>query len=508
MKTNSIIIVGGGSAGWMTAATLSKLFPKKKITLIESKNYKTVGVGESTLGFIRGWMSLLEIKDEDFLPHTEGTYKLSIRFEDFNKKGESFHYPFGRPYEEDLTAGLNDWYFKKMMDPKTPIKNYAEFLYPAMALVNNNTIGESNEELGNFNLHNDTAFHFDATKFGLWLKDRMCIPNGVEHILDEIETIEQDETGVTSLNNKYKADLFIDCTGFKSLLLDKTLKEPFDSYEDILPNNSAWATKIPYINKEKELVPYTNCKAVENGWIWNIPSWNRIGTGYVYSDKYINDDAALEQFKKHLNIDTSKLTFNKIKMRVGLHKKLFVKNVVAIGLSAGFIEPLESNGLFTVHEFLIQLAKTLQQEKITQLDKDIYNNKCVNIFERFAEFVAVHWYMSKRDDTEYWKNLNNKSLQNHRLSKEDINRVLNSRDYHHYFNDTGLHCIGTGMERFPTDHVSLITENYLTENFNNYLIRKFKGSVLRRDQKIKEWDNIAKRKTKLIDYLKKIHETN
>ena len=144
MTTDKIIIVGGGSAGWMTAATLSKLFPKKKIRLIESKNYKTVGVGESTLGFIRGWMSLWEMKDEDFLPHTEGTYKMSIRFEDFNKKGESFHYPFGVPYEEDLTAGLNDWYFKKMMEPKTPIKNYADFYYPGMSLVNNNTIGENN----------------------------------------------------------------------------------------------------------------------------------------------------------------------------------------------------------------------------------------------------------------------------------------------------------------------------------------------------------------------------
>lgn len=507
MKIDNVIIVGGGSAGWMTAATLIKLFPNKKITLIESENFKTVGVGESTLAFINGWMNLLGIKDKEFLPYTEGTYKMSIRFEDFNKKGESFHYPFGPPYEDDLHAGINDWYFKKMMEPKTPISNYAEFLYPGMALVNNNTIGSNNGELGNFDLERNTAYHFDATKFGQWLKNKMCIPNGVEHILDDIKTVEKDENGIVSLNNKYKADLFIDCTGFKSLLLGKHLKEPFNSYEDLLPNNSAWATKVPYRDKEKELVAYTNCKAVENGWIWNIPSWERIGTGYVYSDKYIDDDAALEQFKKHLNRDTSELTFNKIKMRVGLHRELFVKNVVAIGLSAGFIEPLESNGLFTVHEFLIELVRTLKQENITQLDKDIYNRKCCAEFERFAEFVAAHWYMSKRNDTDYWRDLNNKSIKDKTFGEYDLNRMINSRFHYHYHNDTGLHCIATGMERFPTDEVTLITQNGL-KDLDTFLINNFKRSVLTRDKNVNDWNKIAKKKTKLIDYLKEIHENN
>ena len=142
--------------------------------------------------------------------------------------------------------------------------------------------------------------------------------------------------------------MYIDCTGFKSLLLDKTLKEPFESYADLLPNDSAWATKLNYKNKEKELVSYTNCTAIENGWVWNIPLWSRIGTGYVYSSKFVDDETALKQFKKHLNNED--IEAHNIKMRVGIHNRLWVKNVVAIGLSAGFIEPLESNGLFTVHE--------------------------------------------------------------------------------------------------------------------------------------------------------------
>jgi flavin-dependent dehydrogenase len=507
MKSDNIIIVGGGSAGWMTAATLIKFFPNKKITVIESSNYKTVGVGESTLGFINGWMSLLEIKDEDFLPYTEGTYKLSIRFEDFHKKGSgAFHYPFGFPLEQGLESGMNDWYFKKILEKNTPISNYTDFLFPGMALVNNNTIGENiNRELGNFNLADNSAYHFDATKFGLWLKDKLCIPRGVNHILDDINSVEKNEDGIISLNNKYKADLFIDCTGFKSLLLGENLKEPFNSYTDLLPNNSAWATRIPYVNKEKELVSYTNCKAVENGWIWNIPSWNRIGTGYVYSDKYIDDVNALNQFKKHLSINTDNLEFNKIKMRVGLHERLFVKNVVAIGLSAGFIEPLESNGLFTVHEFLIQLVRTLKRDNITQLDRDIYNCKCTKMFKMFAEFVALHWYMSERDDTEYWRDLNKKSIIDKVFGNFDIHRIINSRDSFNYLNFTGLHCIATGMNRFPADEVSLITGNYMKEDITTWLNDRYRKSIMNRDKMVLEWDKVAKTKTKLIDYLQEIH---
>jgi tryptophan halogenase len=341
----SILIVGGGSAGWMTAATLLKQFPDKKITLIESKNIATVGVGESTIGGVKAWTNWLGIDDKHFLKHTDGSYKLSIKFTDFYKKGEAFHYPFGRPYLEGNRALLNDWWFKKFYYPNTPYSDYVDCHYPQMALVNSNKCfyNENNEIPFRFNM--DTAYHFDATKFGLWLKDHYCLPKGLKHIKEDIISIEQNNEGIVSLNNKYKADLYIDCTGFKSLLLDKTLKEPFDSYTDMLPNNSAWATRIPYADKEEELVGYTNCTAIQNGWVWNIPLWSRIGTGYVYSDKFVSDEDALKEFQKYLG--TKELEFKNIKMRVGLHKRLWVKNVVAIGLSAGFIEPLESNGLFT-----------------------------------------------------------------------------------------------------------------------------------------------------------------
>ena len=452
-----ILIVGGGSAGWMTAATLESQFPQYKISLIESKNISTVGVGESTIAQITEWVKLLKIKDEDFLKHVDGSYKLSIKFTDFYKKGEAFHYPFGSPPIESTRAGTNDWWFKKILYPKTPYSDYADCTYPLqMAYVNHNKFDKNDCTY---------AYHFDAIKFGLWLKNNYC--KKIKHIVEDVVSVEQDENGITSLNNKYKADLYIDCTGFKSLLLGKSLKEPFESYADMLPNDSAWATKIKYKNKEKELLPYTNCTAIENGWVWNIPLWSRIGTGYVYSSKFVDDDTALKEFKKHLGQED--LEFKNIKMRVGIHNRLWVKNVVAVGLSAGFIEPLESNGLFSVHEFLIILIKNLQREKISQWDRDNFNYQCKLLFKNFAEFVGLHYALSHRNDTEYWKHCFNKSWEETLINLKPVacsgfKEAVQKRTYDSKFDDyTGLPCIAAGMHWSPTDKSTLIVKGRFEE---------------------------------------------
>src|SRR5210317_1724619 len=158
MKTNKITIVGGGSAGWMAAATLISQFPNKDITVIESPNIPTVGVGESTLGHINGWLDLLDIKDEDFMPHTDASYKMSIRFEDFYKKGDGgFHYPFGVPYEKECLNGFKTWIMKKVLYPETPFSDYAESMFPQMGLINNNTICKDSDEFPGFQFEQDVA---------------------------------------------------------------------------------------------------------------------------------------------------------------------------------------------------------------------------------------------------------------------------------------------------------------------------------------------------------------
>ena len=507
MKTNKIIIVGGGSAGFMTAATLISQFPNKDITVIESPNIPTVGVGESTLGQINAWLKLLNIKDEDFMPHTDASYKLSIRFEDFYKKGDGgFHYPFGDVIETKKLGLKQLWFLKKHLKPETPITNYANSLYQNMALVNNNVLFKNEKnELDHFDFQQHTAYHFDATKFGLWLRDYYCKPRGVKHILEDVDTIETNEDGIVSLNNKHTADMFIDCTGFKSLLLGKTLKEPFNNYNHLLPNNKAWATRVPYKDKENELVPYTNCTAIENGWVWNIPSWERIGTGYVYSDKYVSDEEALKEFKRHLDkkgSDYSNSQFKNIKMRVGIHNRLFVKNVCAIGLSAGFIEPLESNGLLSVHEFLINLVTVMKrgnEDTISQWDRDNFNIFSKNFFDNFTEFVAMHYALSYRDDTKYWKDVTNKSFIDNRLFDKNMYLTLEAKmDTNNWLrSDSGTHCIGVGLRYFGCDVFKNKPKDPEAANLQ----------IALREKEVNKWNIICKDKPKLLQFLKEnIHK--
>lgn len=519
-NTDTIVIVGGGSAGWMSAATLISMFPNKKITVIESPDIPTVGVGESTLGHIRDWLEIVGIKEEDFIAAVDGSYKLAIKFTNFyDKDSGSFYYPFGIPYLQGAPLGLNSWFLHKYLNPKTPVDDFTDTFFPAMQLIKNNKFSENKDkELGNFRPDTDVAYHFDATKFGAWLRDNFCVPRGVTHVVDTVDMVNKDATGIKDLHLKsgltLSADLFIDCTGFKSMLLGKTLEEPFDSFADVLPNNRAWATRIPYIDKSKELESYTNCTALGHGWVWNIPLWSRIGTGYVYSDKYIDPEIALEEFKAHLKsenmtipskdrIDDS-IEFKDIEFKVGIHRRTWVGNVVAIGLSAGFIEPLESNGLFTVHEFLRYLCKSLQRDKVSQWDKDVYNASTRGVYENFVQFVSLHYALSRREDTKYWKDISEKTYSKNLATLTPslvttFDSILQGKMFNNEYPHTnGPTYIMAGMNYFPVDHT--VVPIWEFRNKDNYPeLNKFIRSLV--EQNTDQWKKAADAAPTLYGYL-------
>lgn len=473
MKTNKIVIVGGGSSGWMTAAALIKAFPNKEITLVESPDIQTIGVGESTFEGIKYFCNFLEIDEKDFLYKTDGSYKLAIEFRDFyNNSEENFYFPFGNPYLEGTRFGLNDWLIKKYLYPNIDYKDFAESYFPVMHLINNNTFDENFDgKFDNYNSKVNSAYHFDAGKFGLWLKESYCIPRGVKLLVGNVSDAFVSDIGIDFLiidNEKIYADLFIDCTGFKSLLLEKYLGEDFTDYSEILPNNKAWATQIEYIDKELELKSVTSCTAIENGWIWNIPLWSRIGTGYVYSDRFISSEDALAEFKRYLSSGKYELprtkeyldsiTYKEINIKTGIHKNSFVKNVVAIGLSAAFIEPLESNGLYTVHQFLFQLIRTLLREEITQWDRDSYNITVKDLFDDLAEFVSMHYSLSIRNDTEYWKNVSSRKYfgKIRDNKKSGFNQMVENKTKFFYSPTSGgFTWISAGMNYPMLDSVSI-----------------------------------------------------
>jgi tryptophan halogenase len=534
---NTITIVGGGSAGWMTATTLLNQFPDKKITLVESPNIPNIGVGESTVAggqsgwsAIVPWLKWVDISGLEFMSQTDAIFKLSIAFENWYRKDSgTFHFPFGTPI---LIPEIGyDWHLKKTCYPETPVSDFAESLFPTMALVNQNkspftknfTPFSDKAELeqdklnNEVKLHSDYSLQFDATKFGIWLRDNYCKAkyfNNFTHILAEVEEIPLNDNGIEHLildnGQKLEADLFIDCTGFKSLLLTKTFNVPFISIEKFIPNNFAWATKIPYKDPETQIVNYTKCTAIENGWIWEIPLWSRMGSGYVFSDKFISSEEALREFKRGLikkgyeNVED--LEYQLIPMRCGVQSNLWVKNACAIGLSAGFIEPLQSTGLSSIIQFIYNLTITLSRGHISEWDRREFTTICHRSFYDCASVVSLSYALSHRDDTEYWRDIQNKDYPADLFSQEagGITAFLHNmhfqKNHNHYFdpNNQGLHCMSAGMNWNPVD-IHLI-------KYNMGSIEKIKEStklhIQLMEERKKKWNEEIKYFPSPYQYLK------
>lgn len=478
---NRIIICGGGSAGWMSAAVLSNQFPDMEIALIESPDIPTVGVGESTLGTINSFLNMLNLKDEDWMKECQATYKYGIKFTDFYKKGEAFYYPFGIKDTQNTQQGLTDWYVKKALNPQTPTNDFYESFYSVMPLIYNSKVYDNEDgQLPGFSFDQDVAYHMDATAFGIFLRDKICIPNGVVHITANIEEVFKDDEGYVDgikLDNgdTLGADLYLDCTGFKSMLLGQTMDVPYDSFRDVLPNDKAWHCHIPYDDKDVEMETVTNCTAYNNGWVWNIPLYNRIGTGYVYDSKmYTSEEEALEDFKEYLkntdymhyakNVDD--LEFKHIDIKNGCHRECWKYNVVGVGLSYGFIEPLESTGLLSVQEILLRLCETLHKPIVNKVHKDNFNFVIRSIMGGFKSFVGYHFTLSGRRDTEYWRQAGEFINMDARISdpkwddthtnlSEMSNRMLQSHDLPGEPYMGGIPDIFVGMHHIPVNTTQL-----------------------------------------------------
>lgn len=420
-QIKKILIVGGGSAGWMAAAYLSKKLNFVKISLIESKKIGTIGVGESTLGHINKFLDCLEIKDSDWMAFCNASYKTSIKFTDFRQKGTYFHYPFGKFNLEGTKHGIMDWYwYQALNNYSLPVTDFAEmFVHQVLMTDRQKMTRNENNEIPGFDFHLDTAYHMDAEKFGIFLKEKIALPNGVRHIQDTIVDIRQNELGevaeiITEDGLHLSADLYIDASGFRKILIEKVMKSEFLSFGDVLLNDRALAARVSYIDIEKELASVTNCTAIENGWVWDIPLFTRRGTGYVHSSKFADREQAEKDFRKHLSIrlgekKAEEVEFNYIEIRHGVQKEPWIKNVCAIGLALGFIEPLESTGLLTTHENIMRLESTLSKRDgyVNQFDIDGWNYAAREELEGFKQFVSLHYAMSQREDTEYWKYVTN-----------------------------------------------------------------------------------------------------
>jgi tryptophan halogenase len=423
-QVQNIVIVGGGSAGWMTAAYLSKALAKNvHITLVESSNITKVGVGEATFSTIKLFFDFLGLQENEWMPKCNATYKMAIKFVNWNAQGQHFYHPFQR-YDVIDGFDISEWWLK-MKSYKEPF-DYACFVIPMLCdnqkspryldgqvfddkvqnLFSREHIAKKNV-LADLKVQYPYAYHFDANLLARFMKD-YAMQRGVKQIVDDVVDVKLREDGSidrinTQEHGSISGDLFVDCTGFRGLLINKALGEPFISFSESLLCDSAIAMQVPTDLKKNGINPYTTATALSSGWVWNIPLYGRIGTGYVYSSAFISKEEAEREFRKHLGEDSNNCKASHIKMRIGRNRNSWVKNCVAIGLSSGFVEPLESTGIFFIQHGIEELVSHFPDKSFNEQLIQSYNKAIANCIDGVRDFLTLHYCASDRADTAFWK---------------------------------------------------------------------------------------------------------
>lgn len=419
-RVRSIIVVGGGTAGWLSATYLQRALGESvHVTLVESATIPKIGVGEATVATLRFTMQFLGFSEEAWMPEVGATYKTAVRFEQWNQppsQGEEhFYHPFFErneplvhplpsyfPEHGEGVSLMHYWLKRKLEGDTTP---YAHAVFPGPAICDHRKAprfkGAPAHEV-------PSAYHLDAHKFAAFLK-KHATQRGVVHVVDDIDEVLQDERGHiqgvrTREHGVLSADLFVDCSGFRSILLGKALKEPFQSAAKYLWCDSAIA--VPAANAPGDLEPYTNARASQAGWMWNIPLVHRAGTGYVYSSRYASKEAAEQELRSYLGSRINANTeVNHLKFTPGRYERTFVNNCVAVGLSSSFIEPLESTTIFLIEYSLAQLLTFFPDRSFSPMLASRYNRAVASMYQEVRDFIILHFIYARRRDTAFWRDL-------------------------------------------------------------------------------------------------------
>ncbi|MBT0585968.1 tryptophan halogenase family protein [Alteromonas oceanisediminis] len=403
-----LVILGGGSAGWMTAAALARTFTTQQydVTVIESSDIGTVSVGEATIPNIRQFNQMLGIDENDFLRKTQGTFKLGIEFVDWFKPGSRYMHPFG-PYGVAL-YGVPFHHYWLRQQHQTSANSRAEPLDLSRyclewAAAKDNQFCRPQQGSKTPLAHLQYAFHFDAVEYARYLKN-YALERGVKLIDDRFIAAQMAPSGdITALelaqSGKVEGDLFIDCSGFKALLIEKTLQVGYEDWRHWLPCDTAVAQTCESIT---ELKPYTRATARPAGWQWQIPLQHRIGNGHVFSSRFMSDDEATQQLADSLPAKALSEP-RTLRWQNGKRHKAWHKNCVAIGLSAGFIEPLESTGLQLIQSGISRLISLFPQHRCSDADRAAYNRYTDFEIERIRDFVILHYKATERDDSAFWR---------------------------------------------------------------------------------------------------------
>jgi tryptophan halogenase len=404
-----IVVVGGGTAGWMTAAALSRFVGGggRRIVLVESEAIGTVGVGEGTIPPILEFNLMLGLDEGEFLRETHAAYKLGIEFVGWTDKDERYFHQFGhigRPLNGVPFYQL--WLAKR---GKPSVGSLADYSMSAVAAARHRFSHPSLDPADPLS-QIAYAFHFDATAYGRFLR-KYAETHGAERIEGKIVGVEQDgETGfVTAVtledDRRVRGDLFIDCSGFRSLLLGQQLGVPFEDWSHWLPCDRAVTVGS---ERTDPLLPYTRSSAHEAGWQWRIPLQHRTGNGHVYCSAFMDDDPAEQILVDTLDAPPFAEP-RRLRFKAGRRTKAWEANVIAIGLSSGFLEPLESTSIHLMQHGIQKLLSLFPSRGISAVERDEYNRYMVNSYEPVRDFIILHYFANERPDP-FWRQMRKMEL--------------------------------------------------------------------------------------------------
>jgi len=390
-----VVIAGGGTSGWLSAYSLvSRLGKVVDITLVESDQIGTIGVGEATIPTIRAYHHLIGIDEQEFMSATQATFKLGIQFDHWGQKNDSYFHSFGEIGQRSWMAEFHEfWMEAKAQGFGGSLEDYCLELKAAKA---NKFATKAGKKPINY------AYHFNATAYATFLRSK-SESAGVKREEGFIEQVKKDKTGnITSLTlgngKEILGDFFIDCTGFRALLIGEHLDVGYEDWSHYLAADSAIAVQTKSVEEPR---PYTQAMAHSAGWQWRIPLQGRVGNGIVYSSKFLSDDEARSTLMA--NLTAEQITEpRQLRFTTGRREKAWHKNCVAIGLSSGFLEPLESTSIHLVTTALLRLMKMFPFGGNTALLAEQYNREVQLEAETIRDFIILHYHLTERDDNPFW----------------------------------------------------------------------------------------------------------
>ncbi|MFO1253414.1 MAG: tryptophan halogenase family protein [Inhella sp.] len=393
-----LLIAGGGTAGWMTAALLGKLLGKQlQIQLVESEEIGTVGVGEATIPALHTFHELLGLDEPEFMAATQATMKLGIQFEGWRAPGQDYIHSFGMTGKDHWSAGFQHFWLKAQREGIA--RPYGDYCLELRAAEENRFAHLPRHGM-------NYAYHLDAGRYARFLR-ALAERHGVQRIEGKIAKVEQVEPFgaiqalVLADGSRLEADFFIDCTGFRALLLGETLGVGYEDWSHWLPCDRAVAVQSASV---REAPPYTRSIAHPFGWQWRIPLQHRVGNGLVYSSKELSDADAPEVLKQHVEGELL-IQPRLLRFTPGQRHRVWSHNCVAVGLSSGFIEPLESTSIHLIQRAAIRLAQLFPAGGIRAVDVEEFNRQAAKDIEHIRDFIVLHYHVTERDDSSLWRHV-------------------------------------------------------------------------------------------------------